>query len=71
MRPKTILTYLFILFLIFVTIGDKILPGSLGQASANTREGINNFVKGIFPKKEFKNPNERTEEEVDKLKERL
>ncbi len=70
MRPKTVFTYLFIIFMIFVTLGDKFLPGSLGQASVNTREGINNFVKGIFPQKEFKNPNKRTEDAVDELKEK-
>jgi hypothetical protein len=67
MRPKTAFTYIFLILLIFIVLGDKFLPGGLGEASANTREGINNFFKGIFPQKEFVNPYERTEKEVEKL----
>jgi len=70
MRQKTAFTYIFIVFLIFVTLGDKFLPGSLGKASANTRQEINSLVKRIFPQKEFKNPNQRTEDAVDDLREK-
>ena len=67
MRPKTALTYIFIIILVFITLGDKFLPGSLGEASANSRQSINNFVKGIFPQKEFVDPHERTEKGVENI----
>jgi hypothetical protein len=67
MRPKSIFTIVTALFLIFVSLGDRILPKPLSDASRNTRNGINNAIIGIFPQKQFKNPNERTEKAVDQL----
>ena len=67
MRSKSIFTIVTVLFLIFVSIGDRILPKPLSDASRNTRNGINNALIGIFPKKEFKNPNQRTEKAVEEI----
>lgn len=57
---------IFVIFLIFVSLGDKFLPEPLKGASVSTRTNINQFLVGLFPTKKFKNPNQRTEEAVDK-----
>ncbi|MEC4983974.1 MAG: hypothetical protein SAJ37_11210 [Oscillatoria sp. PMC 1068.18] len=67
MRSKNLLTIIGILALLFIGIGDTVLPGSLGEASKNTRQSINQFIIGLFPDKEFTNPNERTEEAVEEV----
>ena len=66
MDRKTATTYLLILFLLFVTLGDRILPKPLSTASVQTRTSLNNFFIGLFPQKGPKlNPNERTEKAVE------
>ena len=50
------------LSLVFVGFGDKFLPEPLKSTSVNTRNGINQFVIGLFPNKKFKDPNQRTED---------
>ncbi len=62
MRAKSLLTIIAILFLLFISIGDRILPRPLGDASRNSRTQINEFLLSLFPKKELKNPHRRTEE---------
>jgi hypothetical protein len=65
MDRKTAVTYLLILFLLFVALGDQFLPKPLSTASRDTRISLNNFFIGLFPKKIPKlNPNERTEKEL-------
>ena len=56
----------FVIFFIFISLGDKFLPEPLKSASTNTRTNVNGFLVGLFPKKEFKNPNQRTEDAVEK-----
>ncbi|NES85617.1 MAG: hypothetical protein F6K10_31760 [Moorea sp. SIO2B7] len=70
MRPKTIFTILFFLSLIFITMGDQFLPQPLSDLSRNTRVSINKMLIGLFPKKEFKNPNKRTEDAVEQLEQK-
>lgn len=67
MDRKSAIIYLAILFLLFVALGDKVLPKPLSTASVQTRTSLNNFFVGLFPKKEPKlNPYERTEKEIEK-----
>ncbi|MBE9127196.1 MULTISPECIES: hypothetical protein [unclassified Coleofasciculus] len=67
MRFKNLLGLVFILALVFITIGDRVLPAPLNQASRDTRTSLNQFLIGLFPDWEPKNPNRRTEEEVEQL----
>ena len=62
MRAKSLLRIIAILLLLFISIGDRILPHPLGDASRNSRTQINEFLLSLFPKKELKNPHRRTEE---------
>ena len=51
--------------IVFIAIGDKFLPGALGEASAKTRNGINNFLIGLVPSWEPSvDPNKRTEDAI-------
>lgn len=54
-----------VIFLIFVGLGDKFLPEPLKGMSSKTRTSINQLVIGLFPKKEFKNPHQRTEDALE------
>ena len=66
MDRKTATTYLLLLFLLFVTLGDRILPKPLSTASVQTRTSLNNFFIGLFPQRVPKlNPNERTEKALE------
>ncbi len=53
--------------IVFIAIGDKFLPGALGEASAKTRNGINNFLIGLVPSWEPSvDPHKRTEDAIKK-----
>lgn len=66
MRPKNLMITLFILGLIFVGIGDSILPKPLGIWSKNTRTQINRvIVKAFNPK--VKKPSAKRETQVENL----
>ncbi|MFM7408158.1 MAG: hypothetical protein ACKO3K_16255 [Cuspidothrix sp.] len=68
---KRYLPFLTIGVILFLTIGDKILPGDLGKSSFQARTALNNFALNLFPNlKRPRNPNERTEKEVEKLEKR-
>jgi hypothetical protein len=67
MRFNNLLTLAFILTLLFISIGDRILPSPLNDASRNTRVSINNFLVGLFPDRKPKDPNRRTKEAIDQL----
>ncbi|MEA5617828.1 hypothetical protein VB711_08250 [Cronbergia sp. UHCC 0137] len=68
---KRYLNLLFIGFLLFVVLGDKVLPGEIGKASTHTRTAMNNFFTGLFPTWQPKTkPYERTEKELRKLEEK-
>ncbi|MEA5581243.1 hypothetical protein VB620_07810 [Nodularia harveyana UHCC-0300] len=52
-------------FLVFVAAGDKVLPGSLGTASTQTRTAMNNFMVNLFGSWQPKTkPYERTEQQL-------
>jgi hypothetical protein len=68
---KRYIPFIFIAFILFVTVGDKVLPGTLGKYSIHTREALNNFAFNLFPTvKRPKNPNARTEKDVEELEKR-
>jgi hypothetical protein len=56
-----------ILGLLFVGIGDRVLPDPLATASADTRAHINQFFDGFLPDVQSFNPNRRTEEAIEAL----
>ncbi|MTJ51269.1 hypothetical protein FJR38_00485 [Anabaena sp. UHCC 0253] len=65
---KRYIPFFIIAFILFVTIGDKILPGELGKSSIQTRTALNNFALNLFPTGKPKtNPYERTENELQEL----
>jgi hypothetical protein len=52
--------------ILFVAAGDQVLPSEIGKYSIQTREALNNFALNLFPTvKRPKNPNERTEKQVE------
>ncbi|HEY9874025.1 MAG TPA: hypothetical protein V6D12_11345 [Candidatus Obscuribacterales bacterium] len=65
--PKINFTLLIIAVFLFVGFGDRVLPKPLSTASLQARTTVNGYLLGLFPKKRFKNPNERTETAVDDL----
>ncbi len=67
MRFKNLFTLALILGLLFITLGDRILPQPLNDASRNTRTSINQFLIGLFPNWQPKNPNQRTKDAADRL----
>lgn len=69
MRAKTFFTLCFALFLIFVFIGDKVLPKPLSTASLQTRTTMNNFLLGLFPTKS--KTKDLTQEREKKLEQQL
>jgi hypothetical protein len=57
-----------VLAVLFVAIGDKILPEPMKSASRSTRATVNEFVINLVPNRKPKtNPYERTEKEIEKL----
>lgn len=63
----TVVKLAIFLLVMFVTVGDVILPEPLRSASKNTKTTINTFIIGLTPKDKFTNPNERTEKAVDEF----
>ena len=68
---KRYIPFFIIGFILFVTVGDKVLPGELGKSSIQTRIALNNFALKLFPTvKRSKNPNAETEQELEELEKR-
>jgi hypothetical protein len=67
MRPKSLITTVIILGMLFITLGDRVLPKPLSTVSLQARITADHFLMGLFPKKRFRNPNEGTEKAVQKL----
>jgi hypothetical protein len=54
---------------LYISLGDKVLPGALGETSAKTRQSINNFLIGLVPGWEPSvDPYQRTEDAIEKHK---
>ena len=70
MPRKTITILLVLGSLLFITIGDRILPKPLSQYSRNTRNTINQMILGLFPKEVPDRPSKQREEQLDKFEKR-
>lgn len=63
-KPSIILVIL--LFVLFVGIGDSVLPEPMKSASLNTRKTINKHLIGLFPTRKSKlKPHERTRKAIE------
>ncbi|MFZ9739027.1 MAG: hypothetical protein ACO3EZ_13555 [Prochlorotrichaceae cyanobacterium] len=52
---------------LYIALGDKVLPGAAGETSAKVRQSINNFVIGLVPSWEPSvDPYQRTEDALKK-----
>ncbi len=66
MFKKPTIILLFLLFLVFVGIGDRVLPEPMKSASFNTRTNINKYLIGLFPTGRSKlKPHERTRKAIE------
>lgn len=63
-RFGSYLPTILILFVVFITLGDRLLPEPMKSASRNTRTSINEFLVNLSPQWNPKNPNERTEDAI-------
>lgn len=51
---------------LYISVGDKVLPGALGETSAKARQSINNFLIGLVPSwKPSVDPYKRTEDALE------
>jgi hypothetical protein len=63
-KPSIILILL--VFVLFVAIGDSVLPEPMKSASLNTRKTINKQLIELFPTRESKlKPHERTRKAIE------
>ncbi len=63
-KPTIILLLLFCV--LFVAIGDSVLPEPMKSASFNTRKTINKHLTGLFPTRKSKlKPHERTRKAIE------
>lgn len=68
LKMKRYIPFFVIALILFITVGDKVLPGALGKSSAQTREAVNDFALNLFPTiKRPKNPNARTEKKLEQV----
>jgi hypothetical protein len=67
MRLKTLGIPIAVVGLVFVTLGDRFLPGPLNQYSWQTRTSINQFLEHSLPQFKPKNPHQGMEKAVEKL----
>ena len=60
---------LLILFsVLFIGIGDRVLPEPMKSASLNTRNTINKHLIGLFPNRRSKlKPHERTKKAIEEV----
>ncbi|AFY52902.1 hypothetical protein Riv7116_0298 [Rivularia sp. PCC 7116] len=66
MFKKSYFILAFLIFVVFVGIGDRILPEPMKSASLNTRKTINKNLIGLFPTRESKlKPHERTRKAIE------
>jgi hypothetical protein len=66
MFKKSNFILLFLLFVIFVGVGDRLLPEPMKSASLNTRTSINKGLIKLFPTRESKlKPHERTRKAIE------
>jgi hypothetical protein len=62
---KSTVTLILVVGLIYIALGDTLLPAPFGTPSAQLRNRINQALIGAFPDWEPKtNPHQRTEEAI-------
>jgi hypothetical protein len=71
MRLNINFTHLFILAVLFISLGDRVLPQPMSTVSTQTRETIHQFLTGLFPKSQPENSHARTENAMTKLIEEI
>ena len=68
---KRYMPFLIIAFILFIILGDKVLPGALGKSSTQTRIALNDFAIDLFSNiKRPKNPNTRTDKALKDLEQK-
>ena len=70
MPRKTISTLLVLGTLLFIAIGDRILPKPLSQYSRQTRNTINQMILGLFPKELPERPSKQREDQLEEMQRR-
>jgi hypothetical protein len=70
MPRKTISTLLVLGSLLFITLGDRILPKPLSQYSSQTRNTLNQVILGLFPKDVPERPSKQREEQLEEMQRR-
>lgn len=63
MFHRSKLPLLVLMAFVYIGIGD-LIPGPVGKFSVSTRNQINNWIVGLVPDWNPKNPNRRTEEQL-------
>jgi hypothetical protein len=63
MYQRNIFSYIAVLSLTFISVGDRFLPHPYGQISTNTREKINQFAIGLFPQVQISSNSRRVWQE--------
>ncbi|MEY2976874.1 MAG: hypothetical protein ACO3NK_02600 [Prochlorotrichaceae cyanobacterium] len=55
-----------LIVVLYISLGDKVLPGAAGETSAKVRQSINNFVVGLVPNwQPSVDPYKRTEDAIE------
>jgi hypothetical protein len=67
MNLKTLTLPILLIMVVFIGVGDRILPKPLNTMSFNTRNAINQALMGLSPKLKPQKPNAETEKAVDSL----
>ncbi len=66
MFKKSSIVLISLVLLIFIGIGDRILPEPMKSASLNARTTINKNLMGLFPTRKSKlKPHERTRKAIE------
>lgn len=68
MRRKSYFPVLVFAALLFIGLGDRVLPQPLNQYSRDTRTHVNKYLMGLFPYVDpLDSPHTRTEKAVENL----
>ena len=71
MRSKLPIGFLLLLSMLFIAVGDRVLPPAIGQYSFQTRAAFDRMLISLFRSwRPRTNPNQRTERAVEKLENR-
>lgn len=71
MRLKGYGTIFIILALLFISIGDRLLPQPFSTYSWNTRTQMNDLLLGLFPRKKIERPSQKREDAMQQFEHRV